>query len=98
MKARDWNASEAAYRMRVPSGTISRVLNGTRRAGPDLCQRIAKAFNEPLENIYRLAGLLPATPASMPATHETQDVLSRLDEKGKQLLTRMAHAIIEIYG
>lgn len=98
LQANGWNASEAAYRMKVPSGTICRVLNGTRRAGPNLCQRIAKVFDEPVENVYRLAGLLPAAPVPTSVTHAAHDMLSRLDEKGKRLVTRIVDDIVDIYG
>jgi len=42
----------------VSSGTVSRVLNGTRGPGPVLCQRLAKAFGLPETVVFEQAGLL----------------------------------------
>jgi transcriptional regulator with XRE-family HTH domain len=45
----------------VSSGTISRVLNGSRGPGPGLCQKLAKALDIPETVVFEQAGLL--TPA-----------------------------------
>ena len=56
---RNWRPADLARAAGVPDATISHILNGSRRAGPDVCNAIARALGEPPERIFRLAGLLP---------------------------------------
>ena len=55
---REWNHTELARRSEVTPGQISRVANGSRGAGPDLCIAIAKGLNVPREEVFRARGWL----------------------------------------
>jgi transcriptional regulator with XRE-family HTH domain len=57
---RGWNLSDLARRAEVSDATISRILSGTRNAGPEVCVAIAQALNYAPELVFRRAGLLPA--------------------------------------
>ncbi|MBN1933943.1 MAG: hypothetical protein JW934_04740 [Anaerolineae bacterium] len=95
--ARDWLPAAAARKVNIRTSTLTRFLCGERNAGTKLCQDIARAFDEPVETVYRLAGILPGTLAPTHTT-QTQDLLSRLDEKGKRLVRRIVNDIVDIYG
>jgi len=58
LNQRGWRPSDLARAAGVSSATISNVMTGSRNAGSDLCRGIAKAFGEPEEKVFRLAGLL----------------------------------------
>lgn len=60
MDKRQWKPSDLAEKAGVSDAALSRILNkGDRQPGSDLCKKIAKAFGESPEKVFRLAGLLP---------------------------------------
>lgn len=59
LKARGWTIAELARRGHMKPSSLSRVLSGTRKAGPELCNAIARALRIPPEDVFRRAGLLP---------------------------------------
>jgi transcriptional regulator with XRE-family HTH domain len=72
-----WSQSEAARRGEISSTMINMVINGQANPGLELCRGIARAFNLPLEEVLRKAGILP------PLTSRdagVSAVLARLDE------------------
>ena len=54
-----WSQADLARHSGLSTAAISRIMNGTRNAGPELCQAIARALHLPPEVVYRKAGLLP---------------------------------------
>lgn len=59
---RGWGQAELARRSDVTAGQISRLLRGTRQAGPELCISIAKALGLPREEVFRVRGWLQNDP------------------------------------
>lgn len=59
LRQRDWRPADLARAAGVRDSTISRVLNGNAKAGPELCNAIAIALGEDPIDIFRIAGLLP---------------------------------------
>jgi transcriptional regulator with XRE-family HTH domain len=59
MDSKDWNQSDLARASGMTPGQIARVMMGTRGVGRDFLEGVAKAFNIPLETVYRKAGWLP---------------------------------------
>jgi transcriptional regulator with XRE-family HTH domain len=55
----NWTASDLAERAGVGPSTITRILTGERKAGPDVCTKIAQALSEDPDKVFRLAGILP---------------------------------------
>jgi len=56
---RGWSQSEAARRSGMSASAIQQVANGITKPGPRLCSGLARAFGLSIEEVYRLAGLLP---------------------------------------
>lgn len=76
---RGWTPAELARRAGLNTGTLSNILNGNRRPGPEVCRAIAKALGEPEEKVFRLAGLLSSLPASNdPTLVELQELVKNL--------------------
>ena len=69
---RSWRQADLARATRVPDATIHHILNGSRRAGPEVCNALARALDEPPERIFRMAGLLPPL---LPAVDEEQEAV-----------------------
>ena len=90
LRRRGWRPADLARHARITDASLSRILNESRRAGPDICRAIARALNEPPEKIFRLAGLLP--PARDPGDDEEELLYHYrdLDEVGQ----REARAVI----
>lgn len=57
---RGWTLRELARRARLSSSVVASAANGTSNPGLRLCQGLARATQTPVEEIYRLAGILPA--------------------------------------
>jgi transcriptional regulator with XRE-family HTH domain len=72
LNKRGWRPADLARTANIPDATLSNILNQNRKAGPDVCNAIAKALNEPPEKIFRLAGLLPYLP---PAVEEEREAI-----------------------
>ena len=77
---REWRQSDLAHRAGLTNATISRVLNGSRRAGPDVCIALADALDMPPEHLFRLAGLLPPIPNAVQDEQEALGLFRKLDE------------------
>jgi transcriptional regulator with XRE-family HTH domain len=59
LERRGWTQRELARRADISPGQLSMVINQSRGGGPEFCKNIARAFGEPPEKVFRLAGLLP---------------------------------------
>jgi len=62
LRVRNWSQSDLARKARIRPNTVSRVLSGERRPGPDFCRAVAGALGYPAEVVFRRAGLLPPRP------------------------------------
>ena len=58
LNERGWSHSDLARRCNVTPAQISRVIAGSRGAGPDLCIAIAKGLNLPREEVFKARGWL----------------------------------------
>lgn len=88
LKKRGWSPSELARRSRLGNSTITRILNRTRNAGPDVCTAIAQALGEPPEKIFRLAGILP------PAASEDDPTYTELTDLAHVLTPQERREVI----
>lgn len=76
LEYRGWSRSEAARRGRISPSMIDKVIGGFSAPGLHFCESMARAFEMPLEDIFRLAGILPPLSDSDPSTAQ---LLQRLD-------------------
>lgn len=74
----DWSLRELARKSGVSPQTISYVLRGERGVGLDLCMGLSTALSVPLEEVLRIAGILPRLEAGTEADPTIQAVLDRL--------------------
>jgi ribosome-binding protein aMBF1 (putative translation factor) len=62
LNKRGWSHSELARYSGVSPGQISRVANGSRGAGPDLCIAIAKGLGLARSEVFQARGWLVSYP------------------------------------
>ena len=86
MQKRNWRPAELAHAAGLYSATLSRILNGDRQPGPDVCLAIAKAFELPPESVFRMAGLLPMLPGPDrdPMLQEIYDLVRNMNAEERQ--------------
>jgi transcriptional regulator with XRE-family HTH domain len=88
LENRSWRSADLARRAGLATGSLSNILSGNRKAGPDSCKAIAQVLGTPPEKLFRLAGLLPPLPAAEDELlHEMIESFKRLaPEKRREVL------------
>lgn len=90
LEKREWNYSKLATKAKISKGTISHILSGRRNPGSDFCEKIARAFNIPPDEVYRRAGLLPPAPVRTSQTEELIYLFNQFPDNEKaDLITYM---------
>ena len=57
LETRGWSRSEAARRGNVSASMFDKVINGQAKPGINFCRGVAKAFNLPVIDVLRKAGI-----------------------------------------
>lgn len=84
MQEEDMRPADVARAGGIAPAQLSRYLSGERGGGVQFYQGIAKAFNEPIEKIFRLVGWLPPVQADEELLQDTTEVLQQLDDEHLQ--------------
>lgn len=99
---RGWRPADLAHRAGIPNATLSRVLNGTRRAGPDVGVALARALNADPVVVFRRAGLLPPTVSeqaeSDPAFREILQLYKGLSPGDRRTALRLFRGLASSAG
>ena len=92
MEERDWRQADLARRAGLSGGALSNILNDNRNPGPEVLTAIAKAFDEPPELVFRIAGILPPLPGPDDdlTLKELYDLARRLSPTERRRLARVA--------
>ena len=85
LSRREWRQADLAHRAGLTNGTVSRIMKGSRRAGPEVCRALAAALDMPPEHVFRMAGLLPPDPAPVQEEQEALGLFRRLDAQMRPL-------------
>ena len=83
LRERKWSPSELARNSGVSQSAISLVLKGDRNPGNNFCDGIAKAFNIPPDDVYRIAGLLPMKPNDDQTVSEITHIYHELTDENR---------------
>lgn len=77
LKNRGIGIRELARMSNLGSGTVSRVITGSRSPGPEFCQAIARALKLPEEEVFLRAGLLksPLSRLFVELSPEQQEII-----------------------
>jgi transcriptional regulator with XRE-family HTH domain len=93
LQRRSWRPADLARAAGVPDATISHILNSSRRAGPEVCNAIARALDEPPEQIFRMAGLLPSLPPPVEEEREAVRILRSLSPDLRAVAMRLLRSL-----
>ena len=96
IKKRNWSPSDLARQAKKDIATISRVFNGDRQAGDDVCRAIAGALDMPQWEVFIRAGLLTEPPREMTTRdykiERLADDLMTMPEKERQEILEILEA------
>lgn len=59
LRIREWSRADLSRKSGIATPQITRVLNREQNAGRLFCEGIARAFDLPIDVVFRNAGLLP---------------------------------------
>ena len=78
MDTRGWSQSETARRGKISSQMINAVVNRQTGVGVPFCTGVARAFNVPVEEVLRRAGILPQTGDLLPEVRDWNERMRAL--------------------
>jgi transcriptional regulator with XRE-family HTH domain len=87
-----WSQSEAARRGKFAPSMMNQVLSGNARPGLRFCQGIARAFDLPVEEVMRRAGLL-SNAAEVPGEDDLLRYFRSMPEEDRGRLLALARAL-----
>ena len=95
LRDRGWDQAELVRRSGMSSGTISRIITGSRKPGTDATKGIARALKMPVEEVMRKAGLLPvpagATADDLRSLAELYKKIEKLSGRDRQIVVDMVN-------
>jgi len=77
-----WTQAEFARRANISTSHVSRVIAGTHEAGLEFFQGTSRTFRMPMEDVLRLAGILPPR---APAVRERRRIVYEVDGEERVL-------------
>lgn len=95
LEIRGWSQRELARRAGISQTTVSQVIAYQRQPTWDFCAKIARVLDEPLERVFRMAGLLPSLPADKEMERELLGHFRHLDGSGKKEAIAVVKALRE---
>lgn len=95
---RHWNQSELARVSGLSRGSISHVVNGTRKPGVDFCTAIAEAFKIDAEEVLRAAGLLKDEKKEFERIEKLARRISRLPEEDQEVIDALIERLLIKYA
>lgn len=91
---RGWRPSDLARAASIKDATLSRILNQTRQAGPDVCRAIARALKVDEEEVFRRAGLLNPLPHPVAEERELLRIFRKLPGGTRSTILQMLRSLI----
>jgi transcriptional regulator with XRE-family HTH domain len=95
LQNRGWRLSDLSRKANLDTGSVSRILSGTRNPGPEICLAIAQALNYPPEIVFRHAGLLPPEPETSSVEKEAGHLFRQLGELEQRRILQIMRAWLE---
>lgn len=95
LEERGWSRSEAARRGEFSSSMLDKVIGGFAQPGLDFCRGLARAFNMPLEDVLRRAGILPALVELPDEAKDWGERLLYLTEEDRRRAVEMMEQVLK---
>lgn len=84
LKNRLWKQADLARAANLDTAVVSNLYNGKRGPGEETCRAIARAFDLPVETVYRAAGILPPVAELDALADEVSYLWNRLSEEDQR--------------
>lgn len=97
LQTRGWSERQLLRRAGLTGSILSKARTGL-AIGWDAAIAIAKALNEPPENVMRLAGLLPDKPNIAKDTEEMNFLMGQMEDYERIIILKTARSIAETKG
>ena len=94
LDAKGWGIREAARNMELSHPTISSMVTYGEQPSFYTCRALAKAFDVPVEEILRLAGLLPKPASWSPERDEWNHLFDQVPDDQRETLIAMAKTLV----
>ena len=91
---RGWSRSEAARRGGISASSFDKVIGGFARPGIRFCRGVARAFDVPLEEVQRLAGILPQSGEFLPQVRDWNQRLEYLTSEDRASAIAMMEQVL----
>lgn len=91
---RGWSRSEAARRGGVSPSAFDKVIGGFAKPGIRFCRGVARAFDVPLEEVQRLAGILPQSGELLPEVRGWNVRLESLSAEDRRRTIAMMEQVL----
>lgn len=95
LNKKDWSQAELARRAKISRTSISDLISEKHNPGVDICNAIASALNYRVEDVYRIAGLLPPERKNNSLDNEMLHLFGLLPENEKQQVIDYVRYIFE---
>jgi transcriptional regulator with XRE-family HTH domain len=90
MDRRGWSLRQMARRAVISHTTVVKMANGVGHPEVETCQALARALEVPVEDILRMAGILPSAP---PPNQVRERVRVVYEVNGDDLVLRLWRAL-----
>jgi transcriptional regulator with XRE-family HTH domain len=95
LETRGWSRSEAARRGKVSASMFDKVINGQAKPGINFCRGVAKAFNLPVIEVFRRAGIENTEDLGNKA-EEIKDLFSQLTTENQEHIQQQVRVLLEM--
>jgi transcriptional regulator with XRE-family HTH domain len=94
---RNLSRSEAARKGGISPSAIDKIIGGFANPGIEFCRGIARAFNMPLEEVFRVAGILPPSQAKDPAVGALLARLNAMSPGDRRDAVTLASLVVDFF-
>jgi transcriptional regulator with XRE-family HTH domain len=95
LETRGWSRSEAARRGNVSASMFDKVINGQAKPGINFCRGVAKAFNLPVIEVFRRAGIGNTEDLGNKA-EEIKELFSQLTTENQAHIRQQIQVLLEM--
>ncbi len=95
LEERGWSMRELARRAGLSPTTISDVINGSARPGLEFYRGVSRAFQVPLDDVLRIAKVLPSLPPETARTVEANRLFAQLTDEEQEILLAQLRGLVE---
>jgi transcriptional regulator with XRE-family HTH domain len=98
LKRQGISQSDLARLAGISTGSVSDIVSGRRKVGPDLAKAIAVGLKLPVEQVYRAAGILPPEKANDEQVEEILHLSRDLSKEDRRTVIEFIRMLDRLRG